>query len=65
VLTVNGKTHTYETEMTLGDLLEGLQLSETLCAIEVNNALVPHNERNEYKLQDEDKVEIVSLVGGG
>lgn len=65
MITVNGKTHTFDNRMTLCALLVDLALSDTLCAIEVNNTLVPHKERAEYTLQDGDKVEIVSLVGGG
>jgi sulfur carrier protein len=65
VITVNGKTQPFQSETTLRELLAQLALLHTLCAIEVNNTLVPHKERDEYTLQDGDKVEIVSLVGGG
>lgn len=64
MITVNGKTEDFK-EITLQELLAELHLSENLCAIEVNNTLVPHKERDEYVLQDGDNVEIVSLVGGG
>ena len=64
MITVNGKTEDFK-EITLQELLAELNLSENLCAIEVNNTLVPHKERDEYVLQDGDIVEIVSLVGGG
>jgi sulfur carrier protein len=62
---VNGKNKEFEHDVTLQELLVQLDLEKTLCAIEVNNALVPHKQRNEYTLQDGDNVEIVSLVGGG
>ena len=65
MITVNGTTLKYETDVTLCELLLQLQLSEQLCAIEVNDTLVPHKQRDEYKLQDGDNVEIVTLVGGG
>ena len=64
MITVNGKTEDFK-EITLQELLAELNLSENLCAIEVNNTLVPHKERDTYVLQDGDNVEIVSLVGGG
>ena len=65
MLTVNGKSKEFVGEITLQELLVQLELEKTLCAIEVNNSLVPHKLRNEYTLQDGDNVEIVSLVGGG
>ena len=65
MITVNGTTLKYETDVTLCELLLQLQLSEQLCAIEVNDTLVPHKQHDEYKLQDGDNVEIVTLVGGG
>jgi|TARA_B100000959_G_scaffold172730_1_gene180781 thiamine biosynthesis protein ThiS len=64
VITVNGETREYK-ELTLQKLLAELELATNLCAIEVNNTLVPYKERDEYILQDGDNVEIVSLVGGG
>ncbi len=61
---MNGKTQPFQ-ELTLNQLLSELALSNTLCAIEVNNTLIPYKDRDQYTLQDGDKVEIVSLVGGG
>jgi len=65
VITVNGKTKDWNAEISLEELLLELSLSKTLCAVEVNDELVPHRERDKYTLQDGDKIEIVSLVGGG
>ncbi len=42
-----------------------MNLSDQLCAVEVNKELVPHKERNTFVLQEGDRVEIVTLVGGG
>lgn len=64
MITVNGEKQKYA-RLTVQELLVTLELANMLCAIEVNDILVPHNERTEYILQDEDKIEIVSLVGGG
>ncbi len=65
MITVNGKTKDWNAEISLEELLLELSLSKTLCAVEVNDELVPHRERDKYTLQDGDKIEIVSLVGGG
>ena len=64
MITVNGITHEFNSDITLQELLVRLELSDSLCAVEVNNTLIPHKQRDEYKLQEGDTVEIVSLVGG-
>jgi thiamine biosynthesis protein ThiS len=65
VITVNGKKQQFQSEQTIQALLLELQLSTTLCAIEVNSVLVPHTQRDACHIQDGDIIEIVSLVGGG
>jgi sulfur carrier protein len=35
------------------------------CAVEVNRSLVPHRRHAEHALRDGDRVEVVTLVGGG
>lgn len=64
MITINGKTQNYK-EMTLRELLADLRLESSVCAVEVNNKLIPHNEKDKYILQDGDTIEIVTLVGGG
>ena len=65
VLQVNGKEIDYDNAMQLDALLEFLELSNQSCAVEVNQTLVPHNERDQYTLNEGDSIEIVTLVGGG
>jgi len=50
---------------TLADVLKGRGLSDAVCATEVNRSLVPQRERNERRLEEDDRIEIVTLVGGG
>ncbi len=64
MITVNGKNVEVK-NLQLSELLAQMDQLNTLCAIEVNKKLVPHKERDAYKLQDGDIVEIVTLVGGG
>ena len=64
MITINGKEHPYTTT-TLQELLVERNLAIEICAVEVNSILIPHKDRNKHQLQDGDKVEIVSLVGGG
>lgn len=64
MITVNGKEQPFTTT-TLQELLVERNLAIEICAVEVNSILIPHKDRNKHQLQDGDKVEIVSLVGGG
>jgi len=65
VITVNGTTYQFDEKMDIDALLTMLKLTDTICAVEVNSTLVSHHDRENFKLQDGDTVEIVSLVGGG
>ncbi len=64
MIIINGKEHPFTTT-TLQELLVERNLAIEICAVEVNSILIPHKDRNKHQLQDGDKVEIVSLVGGG
>ena len=64
MITVNGKNVEVE-NLLLCELLVEMGFENQLCAIEVNKRLVPHKERDAYKLKAGDHVEIVTLVGGG
>jgi len=62
---VNGEPIETPTGLTLAELIEQRGLSDAACATELNHTLVPKNQRGEQRLNDGDRVEIVSLVGGG
>ena len=64
MITINGKEQPF-TKTTLQELLVERNLAIEICAVEVNSILIPHKDRDNHKLRDGDKVEIVSLVGGG
>jgi sulfur carrier protein len=50
---------------TVAGLLEQLDLGTRHVAVEVNLELVPRQQHAAYKLADGDRLEIVTLVGGG
>ena len=50
---------------TVAQLVEDLGLRPEVVAIEVNQALVPRAERERRTLAEGDRVEVVTLVGGG
>ena len=50
---------------TLAALLEQLGLADKPVAVEVNLELVPRNRHAQHRLAPGDRLEIVTLVGGG
>jgi len=50
---------------TVAELLERLGLADKLVAVEVNLQVVPRQQHATHKLSDGDRLEIVTLVGGG
>jgi sulfur carrier protein len=64
-ITVNGEECALEGSPTLEQLIESRGLQDAACATEVNQRLVPKRDRSLVALEDGDRIEIVTLVGGG
>ena len=64
-ITVNGEPRQTSSEQTLGDLLAQLKLQPKYVAVELNERLVPRGQFGSICVQSGDRVEIVTLVGGG
>lgn len=64
-ITVNGDAETIAEGAALSDLLAKFGLAPQRVAVEVNEALVPRANYPAVRLEDGDRVEIVTLVGGG
>ena len=64
-ITVNGETLELPAPASLADLIDRQGLQNAACATEVNRRLIPKRERSAIVLEDGDRVEIVTLVGGG
>ena len=62
---VNGEPQDVADGATLSGLLEILELRVEQVAVEVNRELVTRSRHAETVLADGDRVEIVTLVGGG
>ncbi len=62
---VNGELTTCGHVRTVADLLAHLGRSAVPCAVEVNEQLVPKVKHALHELQSGDRVEVVTLVGGG
>ena len=64
-ITLNGKPEELPDKITVATLLQQRNLANQACAVEVNQQLVPKREHADHTISDGDKVEIVTLVGGG
>jgi len=64
-LSVNGARRALPHGATVADLVQALGLRPELVAVEVNRVLVPRRTHAEHTLADGDRVELVTLVGGG
>ena len=62
---MNGEAREIEAGTTVARLIEALQMQPRYLAVERNFALVPRTRHAECVLQEGDKLEIVTLVGGG
>jgi thiamine biosynthesis protein ThiS len=64
-ITVNSEPRRFPDPLTVADLLVALGKDPKKLAVEVNEAVVPRADHPSRRLQDGDRVEIVTLVGGG
>ncbi len=64
-ITVNGEPRTIDDGSTVADLVRTLGLVPERVAVEVNEELVRRATYADSPLTDGDRVEIVTLVGGG
>jgi thiamine biosynthesis protein ThiS len=62
---VNGQPRQVRDGTTVAELLADLELPRRGIAVEVNEAIVPRIRHAEKTLHDGDRLEVVSLVGGG
>lgn len=62
---LNGEHTQIDKSTTIIQLLHGLNLAEKRLAVEINQEIIPRSEFETYRLNAEDKVEIVQAIGGG
>lgn len=61
----NGQPRKLEADTTLLQLLELSGVESRFCAVEINLEILPKPEYASYQLKPGDKIEVVTLVGGG
>lgn len=62
---INGETQSLDDGLTVADLLAQFELAPQRVAVEINEELAPRATFAERQLAEGDRVEIVTLVGGG
>ncbi len=64
-LEINGERRQIPDGWTIADLLVSLKVENRYCAVERNLELVPRELHQACRLSAGDRIEIVTLVGGG
>ena len=64
-LEVNGESRTCPPQIQLPQLLEQLGLNPRLIAVEYNGEILHRQFWSQTQMQEGDKIEIVTIVGGG
>lgn len=62
---INGEPRSVASGTTLAQLLETLRLDPRTLAVELNLNVIPRGRHAHCEVQDGDRLEIVTLVGGG
>ena len=65
MLQVNGETRTYASRAQLPELLEKLGFNPRLVAVEYNGEILHRQFWSQTEVQEGDRLEIVTIVGGG
>jgi sulfur carrier protein len=64
-ITVNGETKDITAGTTVSELIVSLGVERGRVAVEVNREIVPRSLHAEHEIAEGDRVEIVTMVGGG
>lgn len=62
---VNGESRRLDESSTIDSLITALELGTDGIAVELNREIVPRRDHSTTLLRDGDRIEIVTLVGGG
>lgn len=62
---VNGEARGWRTDGTVADLLQDLDIKTERVAVELNLEILDRAAFSQQRLQDGDRVEILSFIGGG
>ena len=64
-IVLNGKKFTINEKDTINILLKKIDIKSSKIAIEVNKVVIPKEKYRDFKFKKNDKVEVVTFIGGG
>ncbi len=62
---LNDQSYYTQSEITLFDIIHYFNYNDSLLVVEYNNLICIPKKWKDIKLMDQDKIEIVTIVGGG
>jgi len=62
---LNGSPRRLPTDAVITDLIHSLDLENTRLAVEINEQIIPGCRHASHQLQEGDKIEVVTAIGGG
>ncbi len=62
---LNGKDREIESDLTVMDLLESLDLNPHMVVVELNREILSRDAIGDVRVEEGDEVEVVHFVGGG
>ena len=64
-IALNGRDHELNTEVSVGELLEHLNIPPAGTAVAINSSLISRERHDEHRIRNGDSVEIIRAIGGG
>ena len=64
-IVLNGKKFKINEDDTISKLLKKIAVKSSKVAVEINKVVIPKEKYNKFKFKKNDKVEIVTFIGGG
>ena len=64
-IVLNGKKFSINEKDTIDILLKKIDIKSSKVAIEVNKVVIPKEKYRDFKFKKNDKVEVVTFIGGG
>ncbi len=62
---INGVSHALPGSPSVAEAIVALGLAGKRIAVECNGEIIPRSRHDQHRLQDGDRIEIVTAVGGG
>ncbi|MCY1576154.1 sulfur carrier protein ThiS [Staphylococcus pettenkoferi] len=62
---INGDTFTFDSELSVHDVIQQLELDEKRVIVEYNEDLLKRDQYEQAIVKEADKLELLEVVGGG